>query len=63
MRLTNLSVIAEGVETERERKFLEAEGCHAYQGFLFSPALTSSEFEAFVSAACPLQEDLDLIPA
>jgi diguanylate cyclase (GGDEF)-like protein/PAS domain S-box-containing protein len=43
----NLTVIAEGVETEAQREFLEREGCCVYQGFLFSPALTSSKFEAF----------------
>ena len=44
-----LSVIAEGVETEEQRIFLEAEGCHLYQGFLYSPAVTSSLFETFVA--------------
>jgi diguanylate cyclase (GGDEF)-like protein/PAS domain S-box-containing protein len=46
----NLSVIAEGVETEGQRKFLENEGCRAYQGYLFSPALTAARFEDFVAA-------------
>jgi diguanylate cyclase (GGDEF)-like protein/PAS domain S-box-containing protein len=40
-----LSVIAEGVETEQQRKFLAGLGCDAFQGFLFSPALTIDEFE------------------
>ena len=31
-----MDVIAEGVETEAQRDFLEAHGCHVYQGFLFS---------------------------
>jgi diguanylate cyclase (GGDEF)-like protein/PAS domain S-box-containing protein len=30
-----IDVIAEGVETEGQRKFLALHGCHAYQGFLF----------------------------
>jgi diguanylate cyclase (GGDEF)-like protein/PAS domain S-box-containing protein len=47
----NLSVIAEGVETEGQRTFLETEGCHLYQGYLFSAALTASSFEAFAAAA------------
>jgi diguanylate cyclase (GGDEF)-like protein len=50
-RNLNLSVIAEGVETEAQRDFLKAEGCHLYQGFLYSPAVTASKFEAFVIAS------------
>jgi EAL domain-containing protein (putative c-di-GMP-specific phosphodiesterase class I) len=50
-RNLNLSVIAEGVETEAQRDFLKAEGCHSYQGFLYSPPVTPSKFEAFVAAS------------
>ena len=46
----HLAVIAEGVETEQQREFLEKEGCYAYQGYLFSPALTSERFAGFVAA-------------
>jgi diguanylate cyclase (GGDEF)-like protein len=46
----NLSVIAEGVETEGQRKFLDKEGCCAYQGYLYSAALTAARFEDFVAA-------------
>jgi len=49
-----LSVIAEGVETEEQRKFLADHGCHAYQGYLFSPALPMEKFQRLlpnVSAA------------
>ncbi len=35
----NLSVIAEGVETEGQRDFLKREECHEMQGFLFSRPL------------------------
>ena len=49
-RNLGLAVIAEGVETDEQRAFLEGEGCHLYQGFLYSPALASQKFEAFVDS-------------
>ncbi|TAF05723.1 MAG: EAL domain-containing protein [Nostocales cyanobacterium] len=41
----NLKVIAEGVETEAELSFLRENNCDAIQGFLFSHAVPSIEFE------------------
>jgi diguanylate cyclase (GGDEF)-like protein/PAS domain S-box-containing protein len=47
-RAMNLSVVAEGVETEEQRSFLADLGCHCFQGFLFSPPLPIDEFEQFL---------------
>ncbi|AEJ01128.1 diguanylate cyclase/phosphodiesterase with PAS/PAC sensor(s) [Nitrosomonas sp. Is79A3] len=41
----DLSVIAEGVETEAQRDFLAKSGCHAYQGYLFGKPLPIESFE------------------
>jgi EAL domain-containing protein (putative c-di-GMP-specific phosphodiesterase class I) len=40
-------VIAEGVETEGQRDFLEIAGCHAYQGYFFSRPLPVQQFENY----------------
>jgi len=47
----DMNVIAEGVETEEQRDFLEAHGCLAYQGYLFSRPLPLPAFEEFVKQA------------
>jgi len=41
-----LEVMAEGVETPAQQQALQAQGCHAYQGFLYSHPLPAGEFEA-----------------
>ncbi|GGQ21946.1 EAL domain-containing protein [Shewanella litoralis] len=40
-----MKVIAEGIETEQQRNLLEFAGCDYGQGYLFSHALCSEEFE------------------
>jgi diguanylate cyclase (GGDEF)-like protein len=44
-----LAVIAEGVETEGQRDFLERSGCHAYQGYFFNRPQPLADFEAFAT--------------
>jgi EAL domain-containing protein (putative c-di-GMP-specific phosphodiesterase class I) len=46
-----LSVIAEGVETAAQRDALAAQGCHAYQGYLFSRPLPVADFDVFLAGA------------
>jgi len=44
-----IEVIAEGVETEAQRAFLEQHGCPACQGYLFSKPVPLEQFEALLS--------------
>lgn len=44
-----LDVIAEGVETEGQRDFLQRAGCNAYQGFLYEQAMPNDRFVQFVT--------------
>ena len=44
-RALGLKVIAEGVETEAQRRFLVQSGCDEFQGFLHAPALDFASFE------------------
>jgi diguanylate cyclase (GGDEF)-like protein/PAS domain S-box-containing protein len=48
-RSLNLSVIAEGVETEAQRLFLEQHDCTSYQGFLFSKPVALEEFDQLLT--------------
>jgi diguanylate cyclase (GGDEF)-like protein/PAS domain S-box-containing protein len=54
----SLSLLAEGVETEQQRACLAALGCHAYQGYLFSPPLPPEEFQLLPSFAALEQPEL-----
>jgi EAL domain-containing protein (putative c-di-GMP-specific phosphodiesterase class I) len=47
-RALDISVIAEGVETEEQRGYLAGLGCHSFQGFLFSRPLPLDKFEIFL---------------
>jgi diguanylate cyclase (GGDEF)-like protein/PAS domain S-box-containing protein len=44
----NLSVIAEGVETEEQRQILMSKGCTHYQGYLFGKPVPIEQFEAML---------------
>jgi diguanylate cyclase len=43
-----LKVVAEGVETLEQLKFLQSVGCDQYQGYHFSPPLPATEFAELV---------------
>jgi EAL domain-containing protein (putative c-di-GMP-specific phosphodiesterase class I) len=43
-----LRVVAEGVETVPQRRFLEALGCDVLQGYLFGEAMPPQIFEAWL---------------
>lgn len=46
----NLRLVAEGVETNAQRHFLQQYGCETYQGWLFSKAVSATEMGAMLSA-------------
>ncbi len=52
-----LGIIAEGVETEAQARFLAAERCEEAQGFLYAKPLTAADFEAYLRAQ-PLALDV-----
>jgi EAL domain-containing protein (putative c-di-GMP-specific phosphodiesterase class I) len=54
---------AEGVETEEQKRFLLANGCHYGQGYLFSKPVSASEirdlhFRSLARRVVPLSPDL-----
>ena len=48
-----LEVLAEGVETEGQRRFLADNGCLRYQGYLFSRPLPAEAFMDYLQSAAP----------
>ena len=63
-----MTVVAEGVETEGQRRMLAELGCDVVQGFLYAPALAPAAFERWVVEHCAGQARampgrLDIEPA
>jgi EAL domain-containing protein (putative c-di-GMP-specific phosphodiesterase class I) len=45
----SLEVVAEGIETEEQLRFLQAQGCTEGQGYLFSRPVPPAELELFLA--------------
>jgi diguanylate cyclase (GGDEF)-like protein len=45
----DMTITAEGVETETQRRWLQAAGCHQLQGYLFSRPLSATDVAAFIA--------------
>lgn len=52
-RALGLKVVAEGVETPAQQQFLRVAGCHLLQGYLFSPAVSADQIDAFIRDGWP----------
>lgn len=48
-RSLNLTVVAEGVETQEEKDFLQKHNCDLIQGYLISPPVTLARFEEMLA--------------
>ena len=46
-----LKVVAEGVETIAQRRFLEALGCDVLQGYLFGQAMSPNDFADWAASS------------
>ena len=58
-----LAVVAEGVETEQQLMFLDANGCDQIQGYYFSTPLPAEECTAFITSGQRLQRPARGTPA
>ncbi len=53
----NLSVVAEGIETDEHLNFLKENGSHEYQGFLASPPVPANVFERLLERSFNKEEN------
>src|SRR5690606_25974407 len=58
-----LNVVAEGVETEAQMRFLAGQGCNEIQGFWLSPPLDAHACLAFIRNWSPTRLGTDSAPA
>jgi EAL domain-containing protein (putative c-di-GMP-specific phosphodiesterase class I) len=52
-RALGLTVTAEGVETQEQRRFLQAVGCHMLQGYLFAKPMRFEQMDAMLKQSDP----------
>jgi EAL domain-containing protein (putative c-di-GMP-specific phosphodiesterase class I) len=52
-RALGLKVVAEGVETQEQQRFLRISGCHYLQGYLFSPAISADAVDELLRQRWP----------
>ncbi|MBW8190061.1 EAL domain-containing protein [Neiella marina] len=50
----NLTVVAEGIETDQQKKLLTEMGCHCGQGYLFAKPMPFADLKKFLNAFRPL---------
>jgi EAL domain-containing protein (putative c-di-GMP-specific phosphodiesterase class I) len=55
-RSMRLLVVAEGVETSEQQRFLVESGCHSMQGYLFSRPLPSDDFAELLAKYAPTMD-------
>ncbi|MGB6059198.1 MAG: EAL domain-containing protein, partial [Microthrixaceae bacterium] len=48
-----IGTVAEGVETDAQRDFLQERGCDMVQGYYYAPPLPQRAFEEFLVAHSP----------
>jgi diguanylate cyclase (GGDEF)-like protein/PAS domain S-box-containing protein len=62
-RSLGITVMAEGVETEAQCKFLANQGCHELQGDLISKPLSAADLKAWVLARGMAERDVAISPS
>lgn len=53
-RALGMTMVAEGVETRDQHRFLQAAGCHEMQGYHFARPMSAHDFARFIDRAEPI---------